>query len=113
MENPTIGRNDAMSPSTAPTGEATNITSALDYAQKMGASASEGATSVETALASFEAGEVTGRPLELLGSAHEQYTTLAATFTDLHKELEGHTAIGEAYAAVGNDAGSKDFNTFD
>lgn len=109
-ENPTTERNDDMSSNTAPTGETTNITTALDFAQAMAASAGEGATSTETALASLQDGEVTGRPIELLSSAHEQYTTLASTFTDLHKELSQHLAIGEAYAAVGNDAGSKDFN---
>jgi hypothetical protein len=112
-ENPFTERNTAMPAGTTPTGETTNISSALDFAKEMAGQATAAATSVEIAMATMQAEEVTGRPIELLGSCHEQLTTLAGTFTDVHKELEQHLSIGEAYASVGNDAGSKDFNTLD
>lgn len=107
---PVTERNTAM-PNGTPTGETTNITTALEFEKGNAEEARNMVTQIELASASLAAGEVSGKPIELLGTAQELLGQLAATFDAFHSELERHHTIGEAYASVGNDAGNKKFNT--
>lgn len=110
---PLEGSSEPMSTPTNPTAnaETTNLSHALAYTQAMAESAQQGASSAEQSAAHLEAGEVSGQSLAHLASAREHLAQAAAAFTAAHQELSKQTSIRDAYAAVGNDAGSKQFVT--
>lgn len=104
-------RNTPAMTSTPVSGEITDINAAIAFANTMKAETEKLSVEVETSAASLQSHEVSGRPIELLGSAQELASSLASAFGELEAELTRHLAIAEAYASVGNDAGSKEFNT--
>jgi hypothetical protein len=91
-------------------GETTGLQAALTYTQQMATSSGEGATSVETSLASLQAGEVGGAGLAHLAQAQELLTQAQAAFDAANAEFTNHMNVKEAYDA-NPDAGNKQFLT--
>lgn len=114
--NPITMNTDHTTP--APTGEITNITTAMDYtrataeqfrsavthaeglaaqAQQVADWAEQASTSAETSIAGITAGEVTGEAVESLHAAQEQMTAAATQVAEAHREL---TTAQEQFAAT-------------
>lgn len=93
-------------------GETPGLAAALAYAHQMAASAGQGAASVETSLASLQAGDVSGPALGHLANAQEALTSAQGAFQAAHTELQRHIAVKDAYGA-NPDAGTKQFVTND
>lgn len=96
---------------TTPNAEAINTPAAVEFAQAMAGQAVTGVASVETLRTQLAARGVQGQALALAGTAIDQMTQLADTFTALGGVLESHLIVGDAYAATGNEAGNKSFAT--
>lgn len=92
--------------------ETTSLSAALSYTEDMAKSAEEGVSSVETSIASMQAGEVEGEAITHLHAAQEALTTAAAEFQAAHDELTSHVSVQEAYSA-NEGAGNKQFVTQD
>jgi hypothetical protein len=92
--------------------ETTSLNSALAYTTSMKASAQNGVASVETSIASLQAGGVSGQTIAALNAAMEALNNAAAQFDAAHAALQRHIAVQESYNA-NPDAGKKSFVTGD
>lgn len=105
----TTGRNTAMS-SSIPTGEAPGLTSAIAFCSQSADAAEQAVNSIETLIASLNAGEVGGGTTGHLAKAQEQFSAAAAALRQGEQDLTSHLSVAEAYHA-NPDAGSREFVT--
>jgi hypothetical protein len=94
-----------------PMAEATGLDSAISYADAQRQAHEENVTDIESWIASLQANEVSGEALDAARRAEEQQQLAAASWQQAHAALESHRQVQEAYAATGNQAGSKQFVT--
>lgn len=92
--------------------ETTSLNSALAYTTQMAGNAAQAVTSIETSIASLQAGGVTGPTITALQAAMEAMNTAAAQFHSAHAALQRHIQVQEAYNANA-DAGTRQFVTSD
>lgn len=93
-------------------GETTNLTAALAFADGMSKSCGDGATSTETSIAALQAGDVSGPVIGHFTRGQELLTQARAEFSAGHADLTSQMAVKDAYAA-NQGAGSKEFVTQD
>lgn len=89
-------------------GETTNLSAALQYAQDMSTQCGAGAASTETSIATMRAGGVEGPVLGHFTQAQEFLTQAMAAFDAGHAELQADMAVKDAYQARSG-AGDKQF----
>jgi len=88
--------------------ETTSLNSALTYTTQMAGNATQAVTSIETSIASLQAGGVSGPTIAALQAAQEAMNTAAAQFQTAHAALQRHIQVQEAYEANA-DAGTREF----
>ncbi|REF00339.1 hypothetical protein DFJ69_5871 [Thermomonospora umbrina] len=93
-------------------GETPNLSAALAYTNTMASECMQGAASVETSIASLQAGGVSGPALSALAQAQEALTQAMTAFNAANAALTRHVSVSDAYAA-NHDAGDKQFVTQD
>jgi hypothetical protein len=91
--------------------EATGLDSAIRYADAQRQANEDNISEIESWIASLQANEVSGEALEAARRAEEQQQLAAASWQQAQAALESHRQVQEAYAATGNQAGSKQFVT--
>jgi hypothetical protein len=91
--------------------EATGLDSAIRYADAQRQANEDNIAEIESWIASLQANEVSGEALEAARRAEEQQQLAAASWQQAQAALESHRQVQEAYAATGNQAGSKQFVT--
>lgn len=99
---PPITKEDLMS------GETTNLSAALQYAQDMADQCGAGAASTETSIATMRSGGVTGPVLDHFAQAQEHLSAAMAAFNCGYAELQGDVAVKDAYQSR-QGAGDKEF----
>lgn len=93
-------------------GETTNLSAALQYAQEMADQCGAGAASTETSIATMRSGGVTGAVLDHFTQAQEYLSLAMASFNAGHSELQEDVSVKDAYQAR-QGAGDKEFVTQD
>lgn len=93
-------------------GETTNLSAALQYAQDMADQCGAGAASTETSIATMRNGGVTGTVLDHFTQAQEHLSLAMAAFNAGHSELQADIAVKDAYQAR-QGAGDKEFATLE
>lgn len=95
----------------AMTHEITGLKSAIVYFGALADQCVAAGPGIEHANAALAAGEVGGEAAGQAAAAAEHLQAAAACLGNARQTLETHLSVTEAYAATGNDAGSKEFVT--
>lgn len=93
--------------------EVTGLNSAIANANTSAENCRNAANGIELTVAGLTAGGTTGPAIDYLNAARESLNTAADQLDASATELGTQTSVGDAYAATGGHAGSKEFVTAD